>query len=119
MQTEFNWGAPARTSPASPARASPGAGEKAAPSSAVSIPGNSVALTGHLAADDSAASAVAGESVARRLRTAHGLWIDPFTAEYIARSLDRGVERIEFIAADARTGRSAFRTLPQQAMRGD
>ena len=56
--------------------------------------------------------------VARHLQSRHGLWVDPFTAEYIARCVNRGVAAVEFIAADARTGRSAFRTMPGSDLKG-
>ena len=59
---------------------------------------------------DSAISAA--EELRGRLQQRLGLWIDPFTAQYLLRAMDRGEETIEFIAADARSGRSAFHVLP-------
>jgi len=56
--------------------------------------------------------------IAQHLQSRHGLWVDPFTAAYIARSVERGAAQVEFIAADARTGRSAFRTLPGGDLKG-
>jgi hypothetical protein len=65
-----------------------------------------------------AAEAAAPGGIASRLQSRHGLWVDPFTARYIARCVDRGVAQVEFIAADARTGRSAFWTMPGGDLRG-
>lgn len=54
----------------------------------------------------------------RRLQDTHGLWVDPYTADYLVEaSGTTGAGEVEFIAADARTGRSAFRTLPASALR--
>ncbi len=60
---------------------------------------------------------VDSQALRRQLRRELGLWVDPFTAQYLGRALSRGVSQIEFIAADAHTGRSAFRTLPASALR--
>ena len=57
------------------------------------------------------------EDLRQRLAARHGLWVDPFTAEYLARAVKRGVLIVDFIAADARTGRSAFHALPLAALR--
>lgn len=59
------------------------------------------------------------DSLRRLLASRHGLWVDPFTAQYIAQCLAGGVEEVEFIAADARSGRSAFHALPASALCGD
>lgn len=54
----------------------------------------------------------------RRLQIDLGLWVDPFTLAYISRAVARDEGDIEFIAADARSGRSAFHVMPSQALRG-
>ena len=54
----------------------------------------------------------AGEELGARLAARLGLWVDRFTAEYVCRAIERGEETIEFIASDARSGRSAFHVLP-------
>ncbi len=54
----------------------------------------------------------------QRLLNAHRLWVDPYTADYLVQASGAaGAGEVEFIAADARTGRSAFRTLPASALR--
>ena len=58
------------------------------------------------------------EELRRHLQANLGLWIDPRTAEYLARCLERGESEIEFIAADARSGRSAFYVRPAGVLRG-
>lgn len=53
----------------------------------------------------------------QRLQAGFGLWVDPFTADYMLRALGQGSAQVQFIAADSRSGRSAFHVMPAQALR--
>ena len=61
---------------------------------------------------------VPAEELRRHLQGNMGLWVDPQTAAYMTRAVSRGVADVEFIAADARTGRSAFRTMRGRDLAG-
>ena len=50
------------------------------------------------------------EALRQRLLWRERLWVDPRTAEFLVRAAARGDGEISFIAACARTGRSAFYT---------
>ena len=67
---------------------------------------------------DSARGAKAAEQeLHKKVQDRLGLWIDPFTAAYVLRALARGEQEIEFIAADARSGRSAFHVVAAEKLR--
>lgn len=65
-----------------------------------------------------AAAMSAPRDLRQRLMSEHCLWIDPFTAAYLQRAAGREAAEVQFIAACARTGRSAFHVLPAAALRG-
>ena len=57
------------------------------------------------------------EALRSHLQQHLGLWVDPCTADYLLRAIDRGQETIEFIAADVRSGRSRFHVIPAVKLR--